>query len=45
MSKDRVIVNDGLLRLWKEMVMVCFKVLSQHFPGRMEKNTDKRQSH
>jgi hypothetical protein len=29
----RLIVNYKLGGMWKEMVVSCFKVLSQHLPG------------
>jgi hypothetical protein len=34
----------GLEGLWKEVVMVSFKVLSQNFPGRIIKNHEKTQN-
>jgi hypothetical protein len=31
-------VNHELERVWKEAVVVCFKILSQYFPGRITGN-------
>jgi hypothetical protein len=33
--------NDELERMWKEVVMVCFKVLFQHFTGGSEEFHEK----
>jgi len=33
-------VNNELLRMWKEMVVIYFKVLPQHFPRGIKKATD-----
>jgi hypothetical protein len=33
----RMIVNYELERMWKEAVMACFKVLSQHMAGGTKK--------
>jgi hypothetical protein len=30
--------DDELGRTWEEVVITCFKVLSQHLPGRTEEN-------
>jgi hypothetical protein len=30
---DMMIVDHDLQRLWKKLIVVCFKVLSQHLPG------------
>jgi hypothetical protein len=39
-----MIMNDELERMWKEMVMALFKVLSWHLLGETEKNYEKPQS-
>jgi len=33
-----LILNYGLERLWKEVVMACFNVLSPHLPGCSEES-------
>jgi hypothetical protein len=35
-------VANEVRRLWKEPVMVCFKVLSQYIPGGTEENYSTR---
>jgi hypothetical protein len=40
----RLLVNDELNRMWKEVVIGVFKALSWHFPGGTEKNHNKSQS-
>jgi hypothetical protein len=37
-------MNYVLERVWKDEVMVYFKVLSQNFPGGSDENHDKPQS-
>jgi hypothetical protein len=39
-----MIVNNELKRMWKEVVMAKFKVLSQHLPVGTEENHEKPQS-
>jgi hypothetical protein len=34
-------VNTELERMWKEVVVTCFKVLYRHLPGGTEKNDEK----
>jgi hypothetical protein len=34
-------MNDELESIWKDAVVACFKVLSQHLPGWTEKNHEK----
>jgi hypothetical protein len=36
-----MIVNDELERMWKEVVVACFKVLPQHLPEGTEENHSK----
>jgi hypothetical protein len=36
-------MNNELERIWKEVVMVEFKVLSQHVPGGTEEDHEKPQ--
>jgi hypothetical protein len=31
-------MNNDLERMWKEAAVGCFKVLSQHMPGKTEEN-------
>jgi hypothetical protein len=40
----RLMVNNELERLWKEVVVVCCKVLSQNLRGVTEDNHGKPQS-
>jgi hypothetical protein len=40
-SNGVMIVNDDLGGMWKEKVMVCFKVLSHHLPTGNEENNEK----
>jgi hypothetical protein len=37
-SKDKMIVNNELERIWKETVVVQFKILPQHLPEMTEEN-------
>jgi hypothetical protein len=36
-------VNDELERMWKEAIMACFKVLSQHLCGEIDESHKKSQ--
>lgn len=38
-----MVVNNEFEGMWKEAVMVCFKVLSWDLPGGTEKNYEKSQ--
>jgi hypothetical protein len=38
-SEDRIIVNDELERMWKEVVMTYLKVPSTYFIGKSEEKT------
>jgi hypothetical protein len=37
-------VNDKLERMWKEVLVDCFKVISRHSPGGTEKNHENPRS-
>jgi hypothetical protein len=37
-------MNNDSERIWEEAVVAYFKLLSQHLPGRTEKNYEKSQS-
>jgi hypothetical protein len=37
-------MNDVLENMWKEVVIVNFKVLLSHFPAQVERNHEKPQS-
>lgn len=39
-----ITVNDELDRMWKEVVVICFKTLSQLLPAGTEENYEKLQS-
>jgi hypothetical protein len=36
MSAGRMVMNDALERIWKEIYLVCFKALSHQYPGGAE---------
>jgi hypothetical protein len=37
-------VNGEFERMWKEAVVVCFKVISRHLPGESEEDSGEHQS-
>jgi hypothetical protein len=40
----RMIVNNVLVRIWKEVVIYFFKVISQHLPGWIMETQNKARS-
>jgi hypothetical protein len=40
-SNGMMIMNDELGGMWKETVVVCFKVLLHHLPTGIEENNEK----
>jgi len=40
-SNGSIVANDKLERIWKEANTVCFKVLTQHLPGKNDENYNK----
>jgi hypothetical protein len=43
-SSGRMLANDELERIWKEVVVTYFKVIFRHLPGETEGNHENPQS-
>jgi hypothetical protein len=39
-----ILVDKELRRTWKEVVMICFKIIVQHLPGKTNENKENPES-